>query len=810
METRPKPMTTAEEWRSRAEALAGENAELKRRLEAAEAGLCALRETHAALKTSEEKFSRIFQACPEAIDLTGLEDGTLYECNDAFTSLYGYSKAEVMGRTTLPAGLGIWLCEEDRARHIARLKADGRQIESELFLRRKDGSIFRGILTSTLAEIGGVPCNLCIIRDITLRIQQEDQLREATQRLMLAQERLQLALMSSGMGTFEWDVQKDHRTWDAAGYRLVGADPQRFAGTTVAVLELVHPEDREEMQACVRRALEQGHYEMECRMVWEDASVHHIAARGKLFRDDQGRPGRLIGVLWDISERKQAEAALLQERSFTRTLLDNLIEGVVACDEQGELVLFNRTLREWHGLDGLPLPRRGGPFMANLFEPDGITPLQGETIPLARALNGEVLHDAGLTIRAPGQPVRHVLANGAPILDASARRLGAVVVVRDVTRQRHMDQVLRKISVAVEQGPVTVVITDTEARIEYVNPKFTELTGYAPGEVLGQNPRLLQSGDMPAATYAGLWATITAGQTWKGEFHNRKKNGELFWESATIAPIKDGAGVITNYVAVKEDITGRRSTEQQLQQLNEELEERIRRRTGMLELANAELDAFSYSVSHDLRTPLRGIDGFSQALVEECGDQLSAAAKHYLQRVRAGTQRMGQLIDDLLRLSRVSRSSLNRQRLDLSSMAGGLLEEIRQGDPGRPLEVSLEPGLTASGDQGLIRSVLQNLLGNAWKYTANVPVVKIEVFRAVQPDGTEAFAIRDNGAGFDMAYAGKLFAPFQRLHSTHDFEGSGIGLAIVQRIIRRHGGQVWATGMVDQGATFFFTLPDRP
>jgi len=368
----------------------------------------------------------------------------------------------------------------------------------------------------------------------------------------------------------------------------------------------------------------------------------------------------------------------------------------------------------------------------------------------------------------------------------------------------------RKISVAVEQGPVTIVITDSAARIEYVNPKFTELTGYTHDEVLGQNPRLLRSGLTPAGVYADLWATISAGRTWKGEFHNRKKNGELFWESATIAPIKDAGGVITNYVAIKEDITGPKRTEHQLQQLNEELEERIRQRTALLELANTELAAFSYSVSHDLRTPLRGIDGFSQALVEECGDQLSPAAKHYLQRIRAGTLRMGQQIDDLLKLSRASRSKLNRQRLDLSAMAAALVEEIRQGDPGRDLDVRIEPGLAASGDQGLIRSVLQNLLGNAWKYTAKVAAVRIEVFRAVQPDGTEAFCIRDNGAGFDMAYAGKLFAPFQRLHSTHDFEGSGIGLAIVQRIIRRHGGQVWATGAVDRGASFCFTLPEQP
>ena len=500
-------------------------------------------------------------------------------------------------------------------------------------------------------------------------------------------------------------------------------------------------------------------------------------------------------------------------------------------------------------------------------------------------------------------------------------------------------QAVRKISVAVEQGPVTVVITDLQGDIEYVNPKFTELTGYAAAEVQGRNPRFLQSGRVPPGVYRAMWAALAAGETWKGEFQNRKKNGELFWEAATIAPIRDGEGAVTHYVAVKEDITAlksgeaariesearfqqlfetsndgialedlvgryqdcnqafldllgldgkdallgrscdavtapesldlgrrmvaacrelpagrnlayekeylradgtrvpaevhlwvrrdregapvglwciarditeRRQADQALEQLNGELEERIRRRTALLETALAELDAFSYSVSHDLRAPLRGIDGFSQALQEECGELLSAEGRHYLQRVRAGTQRMGRLIDDLLKLSQVSRSALNRQPLDLSALAEALLDELDQGDPGRGLELRVAPGLEASGDPGLVRAVLGNLLGNAWKYTARASAPRIEVFREPLPDGGAAFCVRDNGVGFDMAYAGKLFMAFQRLHSATDFEGSGIGLAIVQRIIHRHGGQVWARSAEGEGASFYFTLPGQP
>jgi signal transduction histidine kinase len=249
--------------------------------------------------------------------------------------------------------------------------------------------------------------------------------------------------------------------------------------------------------------------------------------------------------------------------------------------------------------------------------------------------------------------------------------------------------------------------------------------------------------------------------------------------------------------------------EQALERLNLELEERIQRRTALLEAALGELDAFSYSVSHDLRAPLRGIDGFSQALQEECGGQLSADGRHYLQRVRAGTQRMGRLIDDLLKLSQVSRSALNRQPLDLTAMAWTLLQELGRAEPGRRVALQVAPGLEADGDPGLIRVALGNLLGNAWKYTAKVPEGRIEFLLEPLPGGG-AFCVRDNGAGFDMAYAGKLFTAFQRLHSAAEFDGTGIGLALVQRIIHRHGGRVWAQGAVGQGASFHFTLPGEP
>jgi two-component system, NtrC family, sensor kinase len=225
-----------------------------------------------------------------------------------------------------------------------------------------------------------------------------------------------------------------------------------------------------------------------------------------------------------------------------------------------------------------------------------------------------------------------------------------------------------------------------------------------------------------------------------------------------------------------------------------------------LEYKNRELEAFSYSVSHDLRAPLRGIDGFSQALLEDYGERLDETAHNYLHRIRTAAQRMAALIDDMLLLARISRAEVNRERVDLSRLALAVVDELKHQEPERAVAIQIQPGLSTHADPGLMRVLLDNLFGNAWKFTARTPAARIEL--TAQKEGAETvFSVKDNGAGFDMAHAGTLFQPFQRLHDAADFPGTGIGLATVQRVVDHHGGRIWAQGAVGEGATVFFTIP---
>jgi PAS domain S-box-containing protein len=380
-----------------------------------------------------------------------------------------------------------------------------------------------------------------------------------------------------------------------------------------------------------------------------------------------------------------------------------------------------------------------------------------------------------------------------------------VTVARDITERKRGDAQQRLAASVFDNVAEGIMITDKDNSILSVNRAFTEITGYSPEEAIGRNPRMLNSGWQPDTFYTAMWASIRETGRWQGEVWDRRKDGRPYCELLSIAVIRDDQGKIAQHCAIFSDITKLKLTEAELMALNTELEARVDQRTAALDHANKELETFSYSVSHDLRAPLRHIGGFSAIVLKANEGKLDAVSVDYLKRINAASERMGLLIDDLLALSRVSRQELNKRNFDLSDLAVQAANSLVEAHPEREVRVTVRPEMKARGDPGLARIVLENLIGNAWKFTARTSEPWIEV-GLEERDGETVYYVRDNGAGFDMKYAHKLFAPFQRLHTDREFQGTGIGLSIVQRIVARHGGRIWAEAEAGKGATFYFTL----
>jgi PAS domain S-box-containing protein len=509
-------------------------------------------------------------------------------------------------------------------------------------------------------------------------------------------------------------------------------------------------------------------------------------------------------VLWtarSLSRGDQARRTLAAERARiedqlrrANTLLDAIVENIplmvfMKDAEQLRFVRFNRTGEQLLGLSRADLLGKND---FDMFPAEQAEHFQAKD---RQTLAGSGVVDIDEPIDSPsGRLWLHT--KKVPVMGIDGKPVFLLGISEDITARRKQDEELRRWAHIFDHAHWGIALVSADGvTLERMNGAFAQMHGYTVAELNGRPvTELAAPGEEAIARRHVELAGLHDEHTF--QMNRRRKDGTVFPALVNVSTIRDADGRPLYRAANVQDITTIKQTEAEL-----------RRAMAVAEANSRELESFSYSVSHDLRSPLRSIDGFSQALLEDHAHQLDPEAREHLGRVRGAAQRMAELIDDLLELSRVTRAELTRQSIDLSALARDVAEHLTVTDPDRVVRFEIATGLSIQGDPRLVRVLLENLLGNAWKFTARRPSATIAVGRGdATAEHPSHFFVRDDGAGFDMAYIGKLFGAFQRLHRETEFEGTGIGLATVHRIVTRHGGRIWAEGAVDRGATFRFTL----
>ncbi len=630
----------------------------------------------------------------------------------------------------------------------------------------------------------------------------------AEETLKKSEERLRMALKAANQGLYDLNIQTGESFVTPEYAIMLGYDPAEFQETNAKWIERLHPDDKQ-IVADVYHAYIAGdipEYKVEFRQQTKNGDYKWLLSLGKIVAwDEKNQPLRMMGTHTDISDRKQAEAQRLLTKQIRQELklLENILDIILAGYWDWDLVTnqqyLSKGFKKMFGYEDHELPNLPESWQRLIFPEDLSKVL--ECFNRHVQSHGDVPFVNEVRYRHKDGSTIWVICSGQVIKwDLEGRPLRMIGCHIDITERKEAEQQLRKSDVHLktaqrigklgswefELQTSKVVWSDEVFRIfgrslELDAPSFEELQ-----QIIHPDDRSYHQETVQAAIANAIPYEI--------EFRFYRSDGTLAHVEARGEPIFDQTGQLTQLVGTILDISDRRQSELKLLQTKLQLE-----------ASNQELEAFAYSVSHDLRAPLRAINGFSQALIEDYGDQFDAEGKDYFDRISKNVNRMGTLIDDLLNLSRVSRTEIQYRPVNLSDLVRQEIQELQASDPRRSVDFVVVDNAIVQADASLMGVVISNLLQNAWKFTSHHPTARIE-FGMLEQDGQRIYFVCDDGAGFDMKYVSKLFGAFQRLHNTNEFSGTGIGLAIVQRTICRHGGKVWAEGAIEQGATIYFTL----
>ncbi len=552
----------------------------------------------------------------------------------------------------------------------------------------------------------------------------------------------------------------------------------------------------------------------------KDGTIYWVDTTIIPFLNEQGKPFQYVAIRSDITERKKSEVEITKLNEELNQRVKEIEDYKYALDESSIVAITDQK--------GIIKKVNDNFCSISKYSRDELIG-QDHRIINSGYHTKEFIRDLWVTI-ANGKIWKGELKNKAkdgtiywvdttiiPFLNEQGKPFQYVAIRSDITERKkseieiiklndELSQRVKEISdykYALDESSI-IAITDQKGIIKKVNDNFCAISKYSREELIGQDHRIINSAYHSKEFIRDLWVTIANGKIWQGELKNKAKDGTIYWVDTTIVPFLNEQGKPFQYIAIRFDITERKNTETEIKKLNEELEKKVTIRTADLESINKELDAFTYSVSHDLRAPLRAVNGYAEMLKEDHGDKLNEDGKRIIKVIRYNAKRMGMLIDDLLTFSRLGKKELHRNNIDTNKLMQEVLKEINN-YISHNAEIKVTELHHINADYTLFHQVLYNLISNAIKYSSKREKPIVEIL-SEENNGEIVFSVKDNGVGFDMQYKNKLFGVFQRLHSQDEFEGTGVGLAIVHRVITKHNGRVWAEGKLGEGAVFKFSL----